>query len=206
MELRDFLKIFYQERYLYVLVVAFFLLLALGFVTYEKQSYKANLLLTIGRTESAPTTDYTYDNFYRLQADERFADTLVRLLGTPRVTEDIFREASIESGEQAGYFTARRLSSQIVEVTFEDQSRETLPGLSAGLVKVLTSYTDNLNVEAIKKENWFRVIASEPVITDARTPKPLVFGLAVFAGVFVGFWLILLRYYLYGSKIHAHRD
>jgi uncharacterized protein involved in exopolysaccharide biosynthesis len=205
MELRDFLKIFYQERYLYLLVVALAFLGALWFVTYERQTYKANLLLTIGRTEAAATTEYSYDNFYRLQADERFGDTIVRLLSTPRVTEDIFREVELPV-EQVGYFTARRLSSQIVEVTFESENKDNLPALSQGVGTVLTRYTDDLNAEAIQKENWFKIIASEPVISDARTSKSLVFALALFAGVFIGFWLILLRYYLYGSKIHAHRD
>jgi len=206
MELRDILKLFYQQRNLYIAVIGFCLLLGFLFTLYEPERYQANLLITIGRTESAPTIEYSYDSFYRLQADERFADTLVRLLSTSRVTEDIFADAQIAPSAEAGYFTARRLSSQVVEVTFESKDPKTLPVIGVSLDKVLTAYTDNLNTQEVKKENWFRVITADPVISDARAGKMLVFVLALFTGLFLGFWLVLIRHYLYGSQLHAHRD
>lgn len=78
-----------------LLLLLDFLFLGLLWVTFEPKRYESNILITIGRTQSktvAPV-DYQYDNFYRLQADERFGDTLVRLLSTPQVTSDIFAEA-----------------------------------------------------------------------------------------------------------------
>ncbi len=206
MELRDICKLFAKERTTYTLVIGFFLLLGFLFTTYEPERYQASVLITIGRTESAPTTEYSYDSFYRLQADERFADTLVRLLGTARVTEDIMEDAELSQGGSAGYFTARRLSSQLVEVTFESTDPKALPVIGASLTKVLTSYTEDLNAKAGNKENWFRVIAAEPVINDARADRMLVLALSLFAGLFFGFWLVLIRFYLYGSQLHAHRD
>ena len=206
MELRDICKLFAKERTTYTLVIGFFLLLGFLFTTYEPERYQASVLITIGRTESTPTTEYSYDSFYRLQADERFADTLVRLLGTARVTEDIMENTKLSERASAGYFTARRLSSQVVEVTFTSQDPKTLPVIGASLTKVLTDYTEALNGEATPKENWFRVITAEPIISDARTDRILVLALSLFAGLFFGFWLVLIRFYLYGSQLHAHRD
>ncbi len=206
MELRDILKLFYQERTIYMAVIGFFLLAGLVFTSYEPERYQASLLITIGRTEGVPVAEYRYDSFYRLQADERFADTLVRLLGTARVTEDIMEDAELSARESAGYFTARRLSSQLVEVTFESKDPKDLSVIGTSLTKVLTAYTEDLNAQAIDGENWFRVIAAEPVVSDARTSKLLVLALSLFAGLFFGFWLILIRYYLYGLQLHAHRD
>jgi uncharacterized protein involved in exopolysaccharide biosynthesis len=206
MELRDILQIFYKERATYIAVVVLCLLGGLLFSSYEPARYQASLLLTVGRTESAPVTEYSYDSFYRLQADERFADTLVRLLGTSRVTEDIMEDAGVSQSQSAGYFTARRLSSQVVEVTYQAKDPRALPVIGASLTKILATYTEALNAEATKKENWFRVIAAEPVVSDARIDKALVFALALFTGLFLGFWLVLIRHYLYGPQLHAHRD
>lgn len=196
MELRDLLKLFIQERVTYTLVIGFCLAVGLIFINVEPEQYQANLLVTVGRAASQPATEYSYDSFYRLQADERFADTLVQLLGTARVTEDIFRAADKGAPQSEKYFTARRLSSQIVEVTFKGPDKDALPVLAKSLSEVLTRYAYDFNAEERSRENWFQVAVAEPVITDARTDTRLVLALALFAGFFIGFWLILFKHYL----------
>ncbi len=196
MELRDLIKLFVRERLTYGLIIGLFLVAGFVFINYEPQRYQAKLLLTIGRTEGQPTAEYSYDSFYRLQADERFADTLVQLLGTARVTEDIFQAADRTSTQKEKYFTARRLSSQVVEVSFESGDKNELSVLGKSLSEVLARYTNEFNAKETVAENWFQVTVASPVIEDARTDARLVIALAFFAGIFVGFWLILFKHYL----------
>jgi uncharacterized protein involved in exopolysaccharide biosynthesis len=193
MELKDFLQIFRVERNLFIKAVLFFLLGAWVWQISQPVSYQATLLINIGRTGVSETTDYTYDSFYRLQADERFADTVVRWLGTPRVVEDIYREAHIDTAERAA-FRAGRVSSQVIIVKYDGGYRKTLEQLSTALVTVLNRYTNTLNTEGQEK-SWFVVLGSEPVLEDARVNlrTALLIGLAL--GLFVGFWAVLFRHY-----------
>lgn len=193
MELRDFLRVFKKQQIFYFWVVLSAVLVAWVWQISQPVSYQATLLINIGRTGVSETTDYTYDSFYRLQADERFADTVVRWLGTPRVVEDIYREAHIDTAERAT-FRAGRLSSQVISVKYDGEYRKTLEQLSTALVTVLNHYTNTLNTEGQEK-SWFVVLGSEPVLEDARVNlrTALLIGLAL--GLFVGFWAVLFRHY-----------
>lgn len=196
MELRDFLHLFYRERLLYGVIIFTFLLLGWGWSSLQPVEYEAKLLLTVGRTEGVTSSDYSYDSFYRLQADERFADTLVKLLETSRVTEDIFSQAEVSPSRGEGYFVGRRLSSQAVEVSYRGTSTEVLTKLGMSVPQVLSRYTDELNREAVPNENWFRVVAATPVIEDGRIEQRIIFVVTLFLGLFVGFWVIVFRHYL----------
>ncbi len=193
MELKEFLDIFKKQRMFYMVLISLCVLVAWVWQISQPVSYQATLLINIGRTGVSETTDYTYDSFYRLQADERFADTVVRWLGTPRVVEDIYREAHIDTAERAT-FRAGRLSSQVISVKYDGEHQKTLEQLSAALVTVLNRYTNTLNTEGQEK-SWFVVLGSEPVLEDARVNlrTALLIGLAL--GLFVGFWAVLFRHY-----------
>ena len=72
--------------------------------------------------------NYKYDNFYRLQADEKFAETLVEWLKSPRIEEKIFKEAGIDpSGyslkKLAKSIKAEKMSSQVVAVSFSSPDK-----------------------------------------------------------------------------------
>jgi len=200
MELRELWNLFCKEKNLYFFILGAFLFLGVLWINLEPRRFESNTLITIGRTESkdiSSTSDYQYDNFYRLQADERFGDTLVRLLATPQVTQDIFREAAIENGaSQGGYFTGRKLSAQIVEVTFVDRDQDRLEALAKAMPIVLNRYTSELDTKEGGQGNWFRVIASDPVVSDARVDSKQAVAIAFFLGIFVGFWIILAKHYI----------
>ncbi|MEI9966798.1 MAG: hypothetical protein WDN67_04160 [Candidatus Moraniibacteriota bacterium] len=140
MELREYLDIIWRDRRF--LGGVFLLGLALGLLVFLFQPvrFQGSLLLNIGRSVSAQAPvsgEYTYDDFYRLQADERFADTVVRWLQSPRIIEDINHEfAAHMEGPGAKSFHASRLSSQVVEVTFTHPNPHALAPLSDALVTV----------------------------------------------------------------------
>lgn len=200
MELRELWNLFCKEKHLFFFVVGVFLVGAVLWISFEPKRFESNTLITIGRTEgkNVPVaTDYQYDNFYRLQADERFGDTLVKLLATPQVTKDIFTEAGVREGIPEGdYFTGRKLSSQIVEVTFTDKDPAKLETLAKSVPVVLNRYTSELDTKDTNQNNWFRVIASEPVVSDARIHPKQVVAIALFFGIFFGFLIVLIKHYI----------
>lgn len=200
MELKDLINLLRREGALYGAIILSFVVLGLIWHATQPVVFQANLLLNVGRSAGAVTEEYSYDSFYRLQADERFSDTVVRWLASPRVGEDIFTEAQISApGSVAGYFSGRRLSSQVIEVTYEGRDQEVLNRLATASVAVLNRYSESLNPEK-QEDTWFRVIGSEPVLGDARVPQLQVFLIALFAGVFVGFWTVLIKFYLHQEK------
>lgn len=199
MELKELLAIFRKHRNLFLGIVLLGMFVAWVWQKEQPVSYQATLLINIGRAGVSETTDYTYDSFYRLQADERFADTVVRWLSTPRVVEDIYGEAHLNSDGMdvkglGSIFSAGRLSSQIISVKYGGENKKALEELATSAVTVLNRYTDTLNTEA-REKSWFVVIGSEPVIRDARVDvqKALMLGLVL--GIFFGFWTVLFRHY-----------
>lgn len=204
MEFKDLLALFKKEAALYGAIVLSFVVLGLVWHASQPESFRANLLLNVGRSAGPAPAEYSYDSFYRLQADERFGDTVVRWLASPRIGEDIFADAKLaKPGSAAGYFKGRRLSSQVIEVSYVSHDKDALPKLATSAVTVLNAYAASLNPEK-QEDKWFRVIGSEPVVGDARVPQLQAFLIALFAGVFIGFWTVLIKHYL--RKEDAHRD
>lgn len=205
MELRELWNLFRKEKNLYALILGVFLLLGVLWINLEPERFESNILITIGRTENknvSVATDYQYDNFYRLQADERFGDTLVRLLATPQVTQTIFEEAGLKNEAPEGvYFTGRKLSAQIVEVTFVDRDQTKLMALAKSVPTALNRYTSELDTKEGSQGNWFRVIASEPVVSDARVDSKQVLVIMLFLGIFVGFFVILAKHYIQTDSV-----
>lgn len=199
MEFRDYVNIFKRQVRVFSTIVFLSVLAAIVWQKNQGVQYQATLLLNIGRTGGEVTQEYAYDSFYRLQADERFADTVVRWLGSPRVVEDIYTAANIDLEKKdirdlKGVFGAKRLSSQMIEVTYADAGDKTLKKISEAAVVTLNRYTESLNKEN-NETNWFIVIGSDPVVRDVRISLPLALVIGLLLGVFVGFWTVLVRHY-----------
>ncbi|MEK9151405.1 MAG: hypothetical protein AAB547_02135 [Patescibacteria group bacterium] len=204
MELRDYIDIFKKQKQTFWAVVLIIVAVAIAWQQSQPVKYQAALLLNIGRAGTQNTSDYTYDDFYRLQADERFADTVVRWLGAPRVVEDIYAAAGLDTRsfgtrDLKNLFGAKRLSSQVVEVSYADVDTKTLGKISGATVAVLNRYADSLNRENAE-QGWFVVIGSDPVIRDARVSLPFAAAAGLALGIFIGFWAALLRHYFQSTR------
>lgn len=199
MELKEYIAIFKKQIKWFWATVLLFVLVAGIWQQSQTANFQATLLLNIGRTDVQNTENYTYDSFYRLQADERFADTVVRWLASPRVVEDIYNTAGIDvkalsTRTLSSTFGAKRLSSQMIEVTYNHPNEKVLQKISEATITELNAYAESLNKES-KEKNWFIVIGSDPVIRDARVPFPLSVALGLALGVFLGFWVAVIKHY-----------
>jgi len=200
MELKEYLAIFKKHFWPFLFVIALLITAAVLFQLFRPLSHKSSLTLNVTRIGAQQTGDYKYDDFYRLQADERFADTVVRWLGSPRVVVDIYNESKItteglSSRKLSRIFKARRLSSQVIEVSYITKDVKTAQGIAEAVVKIINQETEKLN-ELQKEEAWFTIAAEEPVIRENKWPWEVALLASLLLGIFFGFWAVLIRHYL----------
>ncbi len=205
MELYDIVQIYWRERRLIVLIVVAALFVTLVWQVNQPARYQAALLLNVGREKSQITADYAYDDFYRLQADERFGDTVVRWLQSPRVVSDILRESGLDvtaysEGELKKLISAKRLSSQVIELSFVNKEKPVLEKEANTIVTVLNEYTARLNQDG-EKNGWFIVVGSDPVILDARVSLLKAVGIGGLLGCFIAFWIVTFSWSLRQSAM-----
>jgi hypothetical protein len=192
MELREFIKIFTDRKNLFFGVFIGFIVVGLAAYRLQPERYEAALLLNVSRTGYEKTDAYRYDQFYRLQADERFADTIVRWMAVPSIRAEMVSLGAPE--HVAASLEAKRLSSQMIDVRYFAPSTKGFGGAKGAIVSALNKETEKLNAEA-KDPNWFTIVADEPIVSDARIPLCIALGGGVVAGLFFAFWTVLLARY-----------
>lgn len=201
MELREYIKIIWRYRKLFLSIV--FVCVFSGFVwvatrPLEFRSTMGLYVARVGNTNSSDTgLQDQYDDFYRLQADERFADTLVRWLGSPRIVMDITERSKI--AHQPKSLSAKRLSSQFIEVTFVSTHRDEALQIAESIKHVLNEKTTSLNIGNVSAR-WFTVLADEPVVTPVKFSLPVVFSVALLIGIVLGFFTSLTAFYWKGMN------
>jgi capsular polysaccharide biosynthesis protein len=192
MELKEYLAIFRSKMNLFLGIVLLALILGVLFYFLQPVKYQAKLVLNVTRTGQEKTADYQYDDFYRLQADERFADTIVRWLETENIQNEIKKEAGVSENYS---LTAKRLSSQMIDVEILAADRQVAEKIALAVSKVVNRESDKLNVWQ-QKENWFKVVSDEAVVSVVTWEWYKVILITLVLGIFVAFWAVLIRHYL----------
>jgi len=90
MELKEYLAIIKADFKLFGSIIAIIILASFGYFYLKPISYEASLILNITRNGAQKSDQYKFDDFYRLQADEKFAETLVQWIKSPRLALDIW--------------------------------------------------------------------------------------------------------------------
>ncbi len=203
MEFKDIIDLF--RRHARAFWTTTLVCVALGIVFHfaQKDFVVSNLTLNITRAGAEQTTDYQYHDFYRLQADERFADTVVRWLSSPRIVEDIYAWITSDSqdaerlrmgDERFRAFKAERLSSQMIQVTYKATGTTEARAIARSLIKRVNEETDTLNKDQ-QEVSWFVVVGDEPVAIDGKISLAVTVAIALALGIFLGFWTVLVRHY-----------
>jgi capsular polysaccharide biosynthesis protein len=200
MELKEYIQIIKKDKSLFVGTILLAVLAVFVYHSLKPVSYATSLTLEITRKGAQTTADYKFDDFYRLQADERFGETIVQWLKSPAVVSKIFQTAGLDSSGMnlralAGLIKADKLSSQLVSVSFSTKNMEESQKIYQAISKVLNDNTEKLNIEQ-KQDNWFIIKAQEPVIIKNKNNSLLSFLASLLAGMFIGFWAVLIRHYL----------
>lgn len=192
MDLREFLNVFWKYRILFLGTALVFVMAGFAVQLLQPVRFATEITMNVARSGVRMTTEYAYDDFYRLQADERFADTVVRWLESPRIVSDILHTA--KRGGETISFDADRLSSQVIRIRFVSRDEKTAEAVSRALFEVLNRETASLNRDR-KEEGWFMLLGETPSISDARFGMARALLVSGCLGIFFGFLIVLLRWY-----------
>lgn len=196
MEFKEIIAIFRARKKAFWVTVSACIVIGLVWQYSQREYVVADLTLNVTRLGSDKTTDYQYHDFYRLQADERFADTIVRWIASPRMISDIQESARLDPNDRSTspHLKAERLSSQMIKVTYAAKDATVARRMAQSIENRVNAESNVLNKDQ-QETSWFMVIGSEPVTQDGRFS--LAFALAVSSalGLFLGFWVVLLRHY-----------
>jgi len=200
MELKEFVKILKKNIRLFLVIFLAFILIIPSYFVFQPNKQEVALNLNITRAGSQLAQDYKFDDFYRLQADEKFADTIVEWLKSPNIVATILENSLVEKKnltfkELKNVFKADKLSSQLVSVMFVVDNEEQAQKIALSIEKQLKTITQELN-QSQKQENWFEIIIQGPIIKQKTYNFPLIILLSIIIGLFVGFWTILIKHYL----------
>lgn len=206
MELRDFLQIFIRRRSLMAWIIA--AAIVIGFLSYRLQTqwYEGTVLLSVTRQAAEATPEYQYDQAYRLQADERMADTLARYLESEVGRRDTARQVPFAGVRETEFIeskiSALRLSSNLVQVNFVAMTPTEAEQIAEAFAETGERYVASLNEQAGNR-NWFTLVASDPYAKDGRYTLLVALGVAFVLGAIVAFWTVLGLWYWKGNGSHA---
>ncbi len=200
MELKEYIQIIKKQYFLVIAIIIVTVLIAEGYFIFRQKDYNTSLLINITRTGTQETTDFRYDDFYRLQADEKFTETLVQWLKSPRVVLDILDEAGVDTKDMnlrklSKAIRPEKMSSQVILISYVSQDSQTAKKISQSIVNVISKKTEDLN-EDQKNNTWFKIISNDPVIVKNQIDLVMVFLASLLIGFFLSFWLAILRHYL----------
>ncbi len=206
MELKEFIQEIRKQWKFFSLITIGIVITTIFYVFLQPVRYTTILSLHIARSGSGnQTNEYQYDDFYRLQADERFADTIVRWLSSPRIVADIYKETGREVATPSEHtlgkvFSAKRLSSQYIEVRFTTATEDIAQTLTTSLEKILNQRTIDLNSGTSQNNDWFRIIVEKPIIYPYYIPWTKIIGGSLLVGMVLALWGVGLRAYFMTAK------
>jgi len=199
MELKEYIRIIKKNRNLFFGVIAISVLAAFGYVYTRPVRYDSSLALNITRTGTQKTDQFKYDNFYRLQADDKFTETVVEWLKSPRVAEDIYSNAGIDASKMtlrqlSKAVKPEKMSSQLVLVSFSAPDMATSKKISTAVFKAVNDNTVALNRDQQDAE-WFQVLSQDPVIVRYHMNPWLLLAISFIFGTFIAFWAVMIKHY-----------
>lgn len=202
MELREFLRLLRKERKTFFITVFLIVGGVIVWQTLKPDMYQTIVSLHIARTfdTNQKSDEYRYGDFYRLQADERFGDTIVRWLLSPGIVSDILKESGISPDETqymnlSKKFKPKRLSSQFIEVRLSTSKKEEGRRIADGMRSILNKRTESLNVNSVEQNGWFVVIVDEPVTYLAVPNWRSIFIFSLSIGILMGVWVVIGKRY-----------
>ncbi len=200
MELRECYKILKSNMSVVIYTMIIAIVAVYAWSVRQSQTYSASLLLNIGQTETQSTPDYRYDQFYRLQADDKFAETIVEWLKSPGTAKNIFDKAGVSSDQKtmrnlSKSFQAEKLSSNLVGVRYSTEDNTEAEHIAPVIASVISEKTKAINADA-RDPNWFQIAASDLIILKNTQDLRINLGIAALAGLFLGTLIAFGKHYI----------
>ena len=199
MEFRKFLKLLGKNRKRLFFYWGSIVLIGMVIVALLPEKKVAVLSIDIAR-ESQEQNDalYEYDQFYRLEADDRFANTLVQWCKDPNTKRTISGalEGKLSKEDSKAILKtvrAEKKSANLVQVIYEVDENAEAPIFAKALFEVFTNKTNALNGD--QEQGWFKIIGSGPTVEEKSLPLLLMFVIFIIAGLIVSLFAVVVTYY-----------
>ncbi|MFW5885128.1 MAG: hypothetical protein ACOCUF_02785 [Patescibacteria group bacterium] len=199
MEFKEFIQLIRRNFNLMLPAAAVFL--AGGFLlwNYQTNFFGASFAVNIDRGEFQDTQDYRHDQFYRLQADDKFAENVVFwlqdagfLAGVGQDFSDFSKKGSFGEVESLG---ASQLSPNYVRVEYKSRNKESLNPAYQVLKKNLTQKTRSLDYEN-SDPTWFKLNYGRLNVYPVEPNLIIYLVSSLGAGLLFGVFLVLFKHYL----------
>ncbi|MBT3356087.1 hypothetical protein HN784_03700 [bacterium] len=201
MELKEYLKVLKKYKTTFVVIWVGAIAFGLIAASLVPQRYKTTFSIDITRdTQEEGTQEYDFDQFYRLEADDRFGRTIVEWFSDGAIVNNIHAvarsvEENFENEELETKFKAKKLANSYLRVSFLVSEKKEVKPLFLGVKKVLNEKTKEFN-GGFNKQSSFKLIFNGPTIANATIPlTPLLISL-IGSGFFLAAFGIMFRKYL----------
>ena len=183
MELKQYLKIVRKNSKLILAIAVLAALFSFIFSAIQPAKYETSLSLLISKNKTQETDDFKYDGYYALQAGEIMADSAEQWLKSPEVVNAVYQKAGVNQDfrnikSYTKKFTARKMSSQYVEVKFNTPAKKEAEKISRAIVEIINDKAEALGKNS-GEEVSFSVSGTNPVIVEDN-PN-------IFLNLFIGF-------------------
>jgi len=197
MELIEFFNLI--KKHLVVFIVIFLIVFFGGLIWHDKETklYQASVTINLSREGQLEILDYQYDQFYRLQADEKFGKNVVSWVGDPGLMAAI-KESFIgfEKGSWSDIsrIKTKQLASSYIKVEFKSKTSQSAIVFGEALGRTLDKKTQQLNIQQAEKK-WFKLIIDKTQVVKNDVNTFLVLLSFSCFGILLGVFGVLIIYY-----------
>lgn len=200
MELRDYIKVYWAQRWMIVAFVLVATVVAAVVTGTRPERTGASVSFAINRTNREATTQYQYDGYYALQAADLFAQTVVSWFSTPSVLQEVYQRANIDPEIQTinslpKRFSVRKYSAQNIVVKFSERTKDRAVMVADNLAQVMAQKATDLNQTSDGKA-LFEIVAGSPVIAPAVPNMALITITAAVLSFALALFIAAARHYL----------
>lgn len=200
MELRDYLKMYWSQRWLIVAIMVIASVTTFVVTASKPVRYAATESFAVNRINSEATPDYQYDGYYALQAVDLFSKTVVSWFDTPSTISAMYAAAELDPEMTSldslpSRFQVKAHSPQNIVVRLTERTEERASKLIAGVKTVLQERSKTINQDPVGRP-LFEIQGSAAVVAPTQ-PNPWVFAVVALVLSFgLGLLVAAARHFL----------
>lgn len=200
MELRDYIHLYWRQRWMIFGLVAIATVATWVVVSRQPTSYGSSQSFAINRINREATPDYQFDGYYALQAADLFSQTVVSWFSTPSILRDVYRQAGLDPAMTSlnslpNRFSVKKYSPQNIVVKVREMSNERVTAVAAAVKTVMEQQASQLNLTPQGKPQ-FTIAGSDPVFAPVAPPILLATVVALAVSFVLSLFIAAARHYL----------
>lgn len=197
MELIELFNLIKKNQVVFAGVFLLVFLSGLFFYHQQNQIYLASMAINISREKQNANQDYQYDQFYRLQADEKFGQNIVNWVGDSGLmnnSKEDFIALGKGNWEDISKVKAVQASSNYIKVEFKSKT----PSSALVFGKVLKENLNKKNQQLggdKEQNNWFKLIIDDTQVVKNKVNFPFFLITTILLAILMGIFGVLLAHY-----------